>query len=158
MHSRFIPFCPNRFIHSTTRSHGLICVYMAPDCPAYVDLKTSSYPLFAKTWTFSIASCHTPWPLMGLNYIHSWGPFVNNAGRRPWWALLKEQRVGVPLGGGREGCHMVYDPSCLAACFLWFFSAGHPLMPGGAIDGAASSLADIYAESDIDLGLVHDLS
>lgn len=44
-------------------------------------------------------------------------------------------------GGGllveeERGATWSETPPCLAACFLWFLSAGHPLMPGGAIDRA----------------------
>lgn len=45
---------------------------------------------------------------------------------------LREE-VGVPLVGERA-CHLVRDPSCLAACFLWFLSAGHLLVPDGGAE------------------------
>lgn len=90
---------------------------------------------FGKTKTFSIASCHTK-PLMRHNYIHSCRSFANNAIRWSWWALPKDPCGGASWWRKRGVNHMVWDPSCHAACFLWFLSAGRPVMPSGAIDRA----------------------
>lgn len=57
-------------------------------------------------------------------------------------------RGPLSVAGGK-GCHMVWDPPFLAACFLWFLSAGRPVGPGGAkgIDGAERDRAARQADN-----------
>lgn len=47
---------------------------------------------------------------------------------------------GGLLEGGERGSPMSWDPSCLAACFLWFLAAGRPTMPGCAMPGGAMGI------------------